>query len=311
MSLFRRNQAKKNAIAKLGAWPLRLREFGLVDDFELTPKEHPEVFVIRSGKVVLTTEDPDAGGKAVPEGSVIIFRPGDRAQFTNVSTLSMSGIRFLPEWLSRDADAFLNGPNARALWASMLFFDTDPQAQQNAAEVFHLDEAPFAAVLSDLAVLFEQAQVGRSWSEVANDALSRHTLIKVLLQLADAYGVYWRGEQQLDWPDDLAAAVELLERTAARGERLNQRQAAAEAGTTETTFTKCLEFGTGSDPMRYLERRRAQFAARMLLLSAGKTRDEDIIQRAGFRNQTNFDEAMKDTFGRSAAAYRAEFCGSG
>ena len=110
----------------------------------------------------------------------------------------------------------------------------------------------------------------------------------------------------MKWTKELPDLLSLFERTAGRGSRMNLRQASKESRINEAMLVETFGQWTGMPPMKYLERRRAQHAARQML--AGRATDDTIAERTGFNNLARFGEQMKATFGRSAAEYRSDFC---
>ncbi|MGK0185387.1 MAG: AraC-like DNA-binding protein/mannose-6-phosphate isomerase-like protein (cupin superfamily) [Verrucomicrobiales bacterium] len=295
MRFLKKNQNSTNEQEKLGQWPLRLRAFRLSSGFELTKREQPEIFVVHSGKAVVDN-GKSIGKKVIAKGNVIVLAPGDHQNLTAVHSLSMTGLRFLPEWLSDAAESVLLTPDAAALWGTLFYFDLECRTQR-----FTLDEPDLAAVESDLSVIRRVS----AQAEAAG-ALAKHTLLKILLHLAAANGKFWRGEQHLPWGPNTHEFVTMLEGAASRGIRLNLRLAAKQCKISEPKLTEIIEDGTGMPPMKYLERRRAQHAARLML--GTPLSNEEIAEQVGYASAANLDEQMKSTTGRTAREYRADFC---
>ena len=250
MQIFRRNAPTTNKHEKLGRWPLRVRLFHLVEDFEMTPREQPEIFVVHSGKAVMDTE-AGSGKQAIASGTVIVSRPGNHEHLVNVHALEMTGLRFLPEWFADQSETILCSADSTALWARMFYFHL--ASKDNRPEVFHLDATEQAAVASDLTVIVDGLKVD---PDGYPSALMRLTLLKVLMHLAGQHGRFWRGEQQLKWPEELPSLLELFERTAARGLRMNLTECAQTTGISSKRISSYFEDGIGMAPMEYLERRR-------------------------------------------------------
>ncbi|MEZ5329355.1 MAG: AraC family transcriptional regulator [Verrucomicrobiales bacterium] len=300
MQLFKRNQSKTNHQEKLGGWPVRMRMFELVADFELTPREQPEIFIVHSGKAVVDTKT-GKGRQVIANGTAVVSLPGGHFNLVNVQALTMTALRFLPEWLSDQSESLLGSKDSAAMWGCPFYFSTR-ESGDHQPQIFSLEAPVLAALESDLTVIRGELE-----SNIPTSSLVKHTLLKILLQLAAAHGKYWRGKQHLDWPAELPKLLAMFERVAAQGKRMNIRQATEESGMKESRLSQIIEDGLGMAPMDYLERRRAQHAARQIL--AGETSTEAIVAQTGFTNASGLDEQMKVTFGRSTAEYRADFCG--
>lgn len=300
MDFFKKRQPKANEQEKLGHWPLRLRVFNLVSEFELTKREQPEIFVVHSGRAVLDSNG-GTGKQVIARGTIMVIPSGGRQKLSGVDNLSMTGLRFLPEWLAASSEAILQSPDAAALWGVIFFFEKE-LVTGHEPQIFSLEELELSAIESDLAVLRRELTDERSES-----GMSMHTLLKILLHLAAAHGKFWRGEQHLQWKPETHELVEFLERAASCGRRINLRQIAKEYGSSESEVTSLMEDGTGLDPIDYLERRRAQFAARLMLGS--ELSDAEIASRTGYASTSKMEAQLKAVFGRTAAEYRSDFCG--
>jgi AraC-like DNA-binding protein len=300
VQLFKRNQTKTNHQEKLGGWPVRMRMFELVADFELSPREQPETFIVHSGKAVVDTRT-GKGRQVIANGSVVVLFPGDHLNLVNVQALTMTALRFLPEWLSDQSETLLGSKDSAALWGRPFYF-SELESGDHQPQVFSLEAHALAPLGSDLTVIRGELE-----SSIPTSGLVKHTLLKMLLQLAAAHGKFWRGEQHLDWPAELPTLLAMFERVAAQGKRMNIRQAAEESGLKESRLSQIIQDGLGVAPMDYLERRRAQHAARQIL--AGVISTEAIVAQTGFNNASGLDGQMKATFGRSTAEYRRDFCG--
>jgi transcriptional regulator GlxA family with amidase domain len=136
--------------------------------------------------------------------------------------------------------------------------------------------------------------------------LVKLALLKILLHLGGQFGRFWRGEKRLDWDVRLPQLLDLFERTAARGGRLNLTRAEEKSGVALVDITRCFEEGIGMEPMTYLARRRVHHAALLLLTSNLPV--AEIVEQTGFRNFTDLDDGMKRMLGRTITAYRADFC---
>ena len=277
-----------------------MRLFELVSDYALTAREQPEIFLVHSGRAVVDTK-PGRGRQVIATGTAIVLRPGDHLSLVSAQSLAMTSLRFLPEWLSDAWETLLGSPDSVALWGRIFYFTTDKKNDRQ-PQVFSLEAAAQAATESDLGVIRSELV-----SNNARGGLTKLSLLKILLHLASAHGRFWRGEHHLKWPAELPALLTIFERTAIQARRMNQRQAASESGIQEEQLSKVIKEGLGMEPMDYLERRRAQHAARQIL--AGETSAEAIVAHTGFSNASGLDEQMKITFGRSTAEYRADFCG--
>lgn len=304
MQLFKWNQTKTNQLEKLGRWPVRMRLFELVSDYELTAREQPEVFIVQSGRAVV---DPKSGTgrQVIAPGTAIVLHPGDHLSLVSVQSLAMTSLRFLPEWLSDAWETVLSSQDSVALWGRIFYFAIEEEEEEKSdhqSQVFSLEAALQAAMESDLGVIRSELE-----SNTTTGGLTKHTLLKILLHLASAHGNFWRGEQHLKWPAELPALLTMFERAASQARRMSLRQAASESGVNESQLSQVIKEWLGMEPMNYLERRRAQHAARQIL--AGETSTEAIVAQTGFNNVNGLDEQMKVTFGRSTAEYRADFCG--
>ena len=302
VALFKLGQdSARNEVWKHGAWPLRLRKFRLDADFQLTQREQPELFFVESGKG-MQSSPVGAGSQALAKGSLLVLPPGTTSLIERSHHLEITGIRFLPEWLSDCGSFLFSNEDVMALWASMFWFGRGPHQgfDFNAPHVIHLDEREQASVGADL------RDIEYSMSESQPTSMAKLSLLKILLQSAHRLNSYWRGEKHLHWDATTLELVALFERVVDRGIRMNLSQAEKASGVPTPEIERVFHEDIGFTPMVYLERRRAHHAARLMLTS--DMTDSDIVDYTGFLKSSRMNNAMESALGRSASAYRSDFC---
>ena len=300
MQLFHRNRREANSQESLGAWPIRLRLFELVSDFEFTRREQPELFFVTAGRAVLET-DSGPNRQPVTEGSAVILPPGQRFSLTSVHDLRITALRILPEYFSTDAQALYSLKETTALWAAMFFFGNARKLPQ--PETFHLHPPESLAISSDLAVV--QSELREGGVSSSQSQLTHLAVLKLLFHLARQRAQFWRDRPLPELPPDLVIVIEFLENLIAHGVRMNLRQIAQSCNQRPPVMEKSFKDHLDLEPMAYLENRRAQQAARLVLTT--RLSHKAIAERVGFANTAGLESHFKDLFGRSPDQYRVDF----
>ncbi len=284
-------------ISNAGRWPVRVTDFLLSEPYEQPPVDYLEIFFVRGGSFL---HESEAGKQTLRKGSIIVSHARNRQALKHPENCYLSRVRFLPEWLTEEFHSLIESPfTVAAIVGTQLFHLPD----KDSIHVFSARPERYDHLLSDVDLLRDLLL-----EATATDALTRSTLVKILLQVGEEFGNFLRHRGGVDLPDACRRHFARVEN------RLNQANdsnelADIEAGLVETEeieeFTALFRKHTGLSPDEYLQRRRIDHAAHRLLTS--EQRAGTIAKELGFSDAANLTRQFETRHRVSPAVYRQKF----
>lgn len=152
-AVFAASPASANHTESIDGWPLLYKEFELNRDFEFTPRDQPEVFLVLAGTFLHEHAEDVQSMRA---GSIIISQPGQHHFARQPGTARLVRLRYLPEWMVNDIHMILDSPDLLSLFFARILFDYPSDPLVN---VISLKREPLHYVISDLSVLKDLVQL--------------------------------------------------------------------------------------------------------------------------------------------------------
>ena len=284
---------EENRIENCGRWPVRLTKFYLEEDYEFPPTDIPEVFFVQKGNFLHET---DGGAQALHTGGIIRVNPGNRHSIKNPEKVLLIRLRYLPEWFSEEYSLIIHSPDLVALFFDQSWFQ---YPRDETIHVFTTRKEAARRISEELAYAQDLLSEGRQFEPV-----TRVSLLRLMMLIADEYKRYWRGVGELDFRPEAKHALDVIERKIRNGDPFYEKKMARggyEFAAIETAFRNL----TGLEMKAYADRRRAFHAAVRLL----STREEPraISKSTGFSTTSQFSQLFQNTFGISPNVYRERF----
>lgn len=294
MALFQKKASHSdNRIENAGRWPIRLTHFHLTDDYNFPATNYPEIFYVQKGGLLHETK---SGKQTIREGFAMLVHPGHQHTISNPEGVTVSRIRYLPEWFAMEFATIFSLPDVLTL-----FFDQSwlQYPRDDSLHVFNTREESRVVIQSELDYLQDVLKTGDNLTPV-----TRMSLLKIMNALANDFQRYWRGAGGPALTGPVKFALDLIERRVFAGEPFREtalRGGAYDKAEVESSFRAY----TGLSPSEYCERRRIFHAAYYLIATTEDT--ERIAKNTGFSDLAKFDAAFDNTFEITSDVYREKF----
>lgn len=293
-AVFSNVPVKENHVESIDGWPLLYKELELNEDFEFTPREQPEVFVVLSGTFL---HEVGPSLQSMRAGAVIVSQPGQSHVARQPTDVRMIRLRFLPEWMVNDIQMILESPDLLSLFYASILFD---YPSESPVSVVALKREPLEYVVSDLAVLKDQLQ-----QEQIDETLTRLTLLKIFLHISEEFGFHWRRRNRIPLRREVLHAMQAIEGGINFSGAVRLSTLEPLMGMSLDHLGRLFKKATGTTLVDYTQRRRVQHAARQLLFT-DKTATA-IAQDLHFTDSAHFTKSFQRYFGRSPNEYRSHF----
>jgi hypothetical protein len=275
MALFsRKSGIAENRIENSGRWPVRVTRFQLIDNYEFPATNFPEIFFVQKGRFLHET---GAGSQAVREGVAMMVNPGQRHTVKQPEEVVLTRVRFLPEWLTREYDLIIRSPNLLSLFFDQSWFRYPRD---------------------------ENLHVFTTRGEGAARIVTRVSILKLMMLLADEHHRFWRGVSEVELLPEAAHALDQIEGGILRAGAFDPA-AMPRGGFEKRAIEKAFNELTGMTMSDYAHRRRVFHAAFRLLTTR---EDPRRISRAlGWASTGEFTNQFASVFDIPPAVYREKF----
>ncbi|MEM7697928.1 MAG: AraC family transcriptional regulator [Verrucomicrobiota bacterium] len=290
---FGKNVSGDNRIENVGRWPMRVTHFHLVDDYEFPATNFPEVFFVQDGTFL---HESDGSTQALREGAVLVVNPGSRHRIRRPEGVTLSRIRFLPEWFTLEYELIANSPTLLSVFFDQSWFR---YPREEGIHVFLLASERAPRVKGIFDDLWEMLKAGKH-----NDPALRVTLLSLLSRLAEDYDRYWRGVAEVERTAEAKYALDVVEKSIVSGQPF-QSAKMPRAGFEKRKIRTAFEELTGMELDTYADRRRVFHAAVRLLLRDDEPRK--ISKDLGFTTTSEFSKRFEAIFDISPSVYREKF----
>lgn len=291
--MFRKSTTSPNRSENAGRWPLRWSRFRLREDYEFPAEDFPEILFLETGQFL---HESDSGTQLLHEGSVAVVHPGNRHAVRQPKEVELVRLRFLPEWLAREAHLLLDSPVAMALFLDQSWFH---RHRDDDLHILTTREGPRALIAAELECLRGLIDAGRLF-----EPATRVSLLKLMQLVADEHRHYWRGAVELEFTPPARHAFEVIEKTVKHGDRFRERRI-PRGGFEFPEIADAFLGITGLTMGEYAERRRV-FEAAWRLIETGED-PAAVASKAGFRSLSACAGQFRRVFGIHPEVYRKKF----
>lgn len=271
--------------------PVRLARVDL--DHAVPPHDHAysELTVIVAGKVRHRTK---YGEKYLAKGAVIVMPPGPCHAFSEPRGLVLYNLYFLVEWLAGDLGLLRDEPTAFTLFfQDHLFVRNEP-----AAAIGQVDPATLKLLEEALEILHRET----TSTALRNETTLRLGLLRLLVLAGKAFAD--PATARIRRPE-VRKALTLIEHALLEGNPSALPELARRTGTSVHHLGRLFRHETGLSPAAYIQRRRIDYAAR-LLLNPSLTATE-IAHRLQFTDSSHFTRVFKQIKHCTPSAFRRTF----
>ena len=254
----------------------------------VAPHDHDytEITLITDGRVRHRT---DFGNETLGAGSVVVVPAGGCHAFDRCESTRLYNLYFLAEWFSGDLMLLRDTPATFGLFFGRQLFGPGASC---APVSFKLASATLPPAVHELEALTDVGSAG---------SVMRLGFLKLLALLAEAVdaGVAPAARAEL-W-----RALVAVEHRLPQGARLGVGEWARLSGMSEDRFRRAFGETFGVSPLEYLNRRRADYAAR-LLLQPGATATA-VAHELGFTDSAHFTRIFLKAKGLTPGAFQAGY----
>lgn len=294
MALFsRKTKIAENRIENTGRWPLRLTRFQLIDDYDFSPINFPEIFFVEAGSFLHETA---AGTQVLQEGSVIMANARQSHLVKQPTGAVFQRLRYLPEWFVREYEIIVRSPNLLGLFFDQTWFQIP---REDHIHIFTARRKGNARVRAEFDYMRDIFREGH-W----RDPIGRVSLLKLMAVLVKEYQRFWRGAPILEIPTEVLHLLDRVEERILRGEPTELKNVVSKKQGREeldAAFQDCVGLGLEE----YALRRRASHAAFLLVETTDRL--NHISNLLGWPNTEEFDREFEIVFEIPPAAYREKF----
>lgn len=290
---FKKSSSGENRIENSGRWPVRLTRFRLVDEYEFPATNFPEIFFVEEGTFL---HESEAGTQAVREGATLMVNAGIRHSVKQPGEVVLTRVRYLPEWLTREYEIVIRSPDLLALFfdQSWIRFPRDENLH-----VFTTRGEGASRIRAELeylrGLLRDQRQL---------EPVTRVSMLKLMLLLADEHRHFWRGVSDLEILPAAAHALDQIESTILRAQPFDP-ETMSRGGFEKRAIEKTFAELTGMGMSDYAHRRRVFHAAYLLLTTHEEPRR--ISKALGWTTTAEFAKHFDSVFGITPSVYREKF----
>ncbi len=290
---FKKSGLGENRIENSGRWPVRLTHFQLIDDYEFPATNFPEIYFVQEGNFLHET---GIGTQAVREGAAMMINPGHRHLIKQPAGVMLTRVRFLPEWLTREYEIISNSPVVLSLFFDQSWFRFP---REENLHVFTTRGEGASRIRSELDYLRGLIREKRQL-----DPITRVSMLKLMMLLADEYHRFWRGVSEVEFLPEAKFTLDQIEAAVLRGETFDPGKM-PRGGFEKRAIEKAFGELTGMSITDYAQRRRAFHAASRLLQSHDEPRR--ISKELGFTTMSEFSKQFESVFDISPSIYRSKF----
>ena len=268
------------------------------DHVGLHDHDYCEITLIRGGHVSHRTARKTSSLRAQ---SVVVASPGHVHALENIHGLQETHISFLPNWLGDDLPNYWSEPALVPLFMGASLF---PSPLYPAVPEFTLTAEE--SDLVDHGLILINRELG-----LRNPSLVflKLTLLQCLIHLARAYVRHWPDGPHLPFRREVFQAMEDIERLVRSGGAVNVSELAERVGLSHKRLDTVFKKGAGLSPTEYGMRRRAQWAARMLLKP--DTHITDVAMQCGYSDAAHLSKSFRRFYGMPPRRYRALYSAGG
>ena len=199
---FKKSSIAENRIENSGRWPVRFTQFSLIDDYDFPATNFPEIFFVLEGSFLHVTA---IGTQAIRQGSVLVIHPGCQHTIQQPEEVVLIRIRFLPEWLTQEFPLIANSPDVLTLFFDQSWFR---YPRDENFHVFTTQESGARRIRDELEYLRGLLRDKRNLEPV-----TRVSLLKLMMLLADEYRRFWRGVAEVEMLPEAKYALDQIENT--------------------------------------------------------------------------------------------------
>lgn len=254
----------------------------------VAPHDHNyvEITVVSGGRVRHRT---DSGNETLGAGAVVVVPAGGCHAFDRCEGTQLYNLYFLAEWFSGDLMLLRDSPATFGLFFGRQLFGPSASC---APVSFELPPAALALATHELDLLVNLSSA---------DTVMRLGFLKLLAILAEAGGAPATPAAR----PELWRALVVIEHRLPQGARLDVGEWARLSGMSEDRFRRAFGETFGISPLEYLNRRRADYAAR-LLLQPGATATA-VAHELGFTDSAHFTRSFFRAKGLAPKAFQNSF----
>ena len=249
--------------------------------------EFSEICIVLKGSALHFTA---AGRSSLKEGDVLIMPPGGVHAFQHPRGLEVANIYFLSEWflpeLRLEEDAILS-----------LFFGSSLSSASVPIREVRLAPGISGKILRELRDLdLTPAPISR-WTSCC--------FFKILHLIFGAFTESDISAVALNYSPPVWRTLVEIDRIITAGETLDLRALAAQIGLSRDHLTRVFERQVGVTPTAFHQRRRAQFACRLLLST--RLPLAEVAQQLGYADEAHLSRLFRRAQGITPGSYRRKF----
>jgi hypothetical protein len=290
---FKKSSIAENRIENSGRWPVRFTQFSLIDDYDFPATNFPEIFFVLEGSFLHVT---DIGTQAIRQGAVLVIHPGCRHTIQQPEEVILIRIRFLPEWLTQEYALIANSPDVLTLFFDQSWFR---YPRDESFHVFTTQEEGASRIRAELNYLRGLLREKRNL-----EPITRVSLLKLMMLLADEYRRFWRGVAEVEMLPEAKHALDQIENTILQAAPFFAGKM-PRGGYEKQAIEEAFEALTGMTLAEYAQRRRVFHAACKLLTTTEERRR--ISKLVGFASVGEFNKEFEAVFDISPTVYRDKF----
>jgi len=262
--------------------------------------EFMEIVVVKSGTAMHRTR---SGSDTISTGSVLLVRPGQWHTFDSPSDLEIWNLYIPYKTLVTELATLRRHPVLAAFTSATVTGSGVPARATGVLNDGAMDRPPKITSI-DLATIEPYLVELARPAGGASDALTRLGLLLVVLdKLAPAFSFSKPGQGVVMTHPAVVAAAKLLDVEPRRSWAL--AELAQRVHISSSYLCRLFTRQLGISPLRYLERRRLELAAQLLL--QGDMPISQISARTGWPDSNYMARRFRATYGMAPSRYREEF----
>lgn len=263
------------------------------DQTSVRPHNHlfHEVVMVCGGSA---THQTGEYSETLQAGSVIVVPPGMTHGYTGLNDLVLANLFYLGEWLAEDLQFLWRMPELVHVFLASMLFHHPVHAE---VPHFSIDAKTLGQCLDEVADM--AAELARSRPRLL---FVRACFLKVLVRLAAAYREQRPEINRTVSRGEVWAVLERAEACMQQGVPFDPGTLARQCGISQEHLGRIFRRATGLSPMAYFQRRRAQQAARLLLMPGENV--TSVAHRLGYSDASHLRRAFGKQYGMPPSEYR-------
>jgi AraC family L-rhamnose operon regulatory protein RhaS len=256
--------------------------------------EFTEICLILKGSAIHQTEE---GSRTLRPNQVILIPPGQVHAFDQPRDFQLINIYFLPEWFLPELRLVGSDDGLLSLFFPDALSARLPGARGAAHPIRQFEIATSA-----------RREVERELEGLHLDASARWiacSFLKALLLMAEAYRWHAGTPLSSGLSPEVWQAFAEIDRVTGSGEKLRLDLFAKKMGMTRDHFGRIFHRQVGETPTAFYQRRRLQFACRLLLDS--KHTLSEIAHHLGYADEAHMCRLFRRALGLTPGGYRRKF----